>query len=290
MISPQYKGSLFAIASGVMYGLLGYFGMTIVHENWSVHNMLMWRFLISSLFIGALIIPKLRTLHDSWCEMLKVVLYGMIFYGPTSIIYFIASQSIGTGLAMVIFFTFPAMVMFLNWIMHRKPIATAYFSALALILLGMFFLVGANGGSFDVFGVGLGLVSALFYAFYMVVSKNNKVSPYVSTLMVSIGCMLTAFICALIDHSFVMPMTFMLWKNLLCMGIISTALPILLMLEAFRFISAEKASILSVFEPVCVVISGILFLDEHLSPFQGIGVVAILIGVLITLYSKSTSE
>ena len=65
----------------------------------------------------------------------------------------------------------------------------------------------------------------------------------------------------------------------------ATVIPILLMLYGLKYISSEKASILSVLEPVFVVIFGILLLGESLRFLSAVGIVLILAGALMTLFS-----
>ena len=70
------------------------------------------------------------------------------------------------------------------------------------------------------------------------------------------------------------------------MALISTALPILLLLEAMKYISSTKASILSVLEPLFVVIFGVILLDEQISLAEGCGVVIVLAGAMLALRCK----
>ena len=68
-------------------------------------------------------------------------------------------------------------------------------------------------------------------------------------------------------------------------GVVATVIPILLMLHSLKYISSEKASLLSVLEPVFVVIFGVLLLGETLKPIHALGVVFVLAGALLTLLS-----
>lgn len=88
---------------GTFFGLIGYFGVSVMNANISVNNMLFWRFLISSLFLGALLIPHVKKLTFDAKELAKITFYGAVFYGTCSILYFVATQYIGSGLSMVIF-------------------------------------------------------------------------------------------------------------------------------------------------------------------------------------------
>jgi len=282
-LSAQQKGSFYAIASGLCYGFIGYFGISLMDEGLSVFNMLFWRFLVTTLFMLIMLIPQYRILLKSFKESLKALFYGMILYSSSGILYFISSQSIGTGLSMVVFFIYPAIVMLFNVIFYKAKISKIYYFAFSMILIGMVLLVDTHKFMLDVFGIVLGILSAILYAFYIIASKDLNISSTLSTFMVSLGCMLTCLISALIDSSFYIPSGFNNWVDISSMALICTAFPILFLLEGLKYISSEKASILSVLEPVFVVILGIILLNEKVTGIRIIGIVIILSGALMTL-------
>lgn len=286
LISNQRKGELFCIISGLLYGLVGYFGINVIHADISVYTMLFWRFLISTACVTPFILLSTDSIKNQRNESFQAFLSGVVFYSISAIGYFIASRLIGTGLAMVILFTYPAFVMLLNYLMYKTAVGRIYYAAIGLIFIGMLFLVDMQDATFDIAGIGFGLFAALGYACYVVASKKNQISPLISTGMVSAGCMITCFICSLLDATFTIPSDLTVWVNLLCIGIICTAIPIILLLEGLRFISSEKGSILSVLEPIFVVIFGVALLGEHISMMQISGIIIILGGALVTLLSK----
>ena len=284
-LSQEQKGALYAILSGLCYGLLGYFGVSLMNEHLSVYNILGWRFLVSSLCMVVLVLPQYSIIFQRPQEIFHVIVSGALFYSGSSIFYFVACRYIGTGLSMVTFFTYPAFVMFLQWLFYRKKITKVYHAAVVIFIIGMSFLVDFSNCSFDLFGLGISIVGALSYACYVVISKKNKLSPLVSTLMVSLGCMVTCFSAAFVEGSFTVPSGLYVWMYILCLGLLCTAIPILLLLEGLKYISAEKASLLSVLEPVFVVIFGIVLLNEKLSPLQFVGMIIIMCGGVLTLFS-----
>jgi drug/metabolite transporter (DMT)-like permease len=228
---------------------------------------------------------KYRDYNKNILEIFKLFCLGALFYSTSAGIFFVASQYIGTGLSMVILFTFPAIVMFFNWCLYKIKISKHYYMAIILMLLGMLLLVDLSDVTFDILGLGLGLTAAVLYACYIIASKKITVSPILSTIMISSGCSTACLLFALINHSFMIPSTLLQWSHILGFGILSTALPMLLLLEGLKKISAEKASILSVLEPVFVVIFGIILLEETLRLPQVIGIITVLSGALITLFS-----
>lgn len=282
-LTNQKQGALYAISSGLCYGLMGYFGVTLMHSGLSVFNMLFWRFLIATLFVLILLLPKYKNEYKLSRESLKVLVYGIVFYGTGTIAYFMASQHIGTGLSMVIFFSFPAIVMLLNIVFYKTKISMLYCFAFAIIVAGMLCLADKHALSFNVLGIALALLSAFCYACYIFSSKRIVLSPLLSTLMVSAGCMTTCLVAAIMDASLHIPTGVYTWFCIISMGLVCTALPILLLLQALKYISSEKASMLSVLEPVFVVIFGIVLLDEQVTTLQIAGIVVVLSGALMTL-------
>ncbi len=284
-ISVAKQGALFAVLSGLMYGLIGYFGITLMRDL-SIANMQFWRFLISALFVMAFFAKDCFKSKDSIIAMVYSFCFGGLFYGTAAGVYFIGSSYIGTGPSMVIFFTYPAIVLLLNKVIYKTKIPKIYFFALLLIAVGMTQLVGFEGFKLDYIGIFLAIFSAFLYACYILCGDNIQISPAMSTLMVSLGCAFASLIYALWDQSFIIPTTQVQWLKILGIGVISTALPMILFLEALKRISPEKASILSVTEPLFVVIFGVLLLDEFINIPKMVGIVAILLGALITLISK----
>lgn len=289
-LSHQHQGTLYAIISGLCYGLIGYFGVTLMNSGLSVFNMLFWRFFVATLVVLLILVSQPKKKLNISNESLKVLFYGMAFYGTSTILYFIASQYVGTGLAMVIFFAHPAILMMLNSMLNKTKISGLYYFAFSILIIGMILLVDIQEFTFDILGIGLGLLSSLFYACYIFSSKKIILSPTISTLMVSAGCMITCLIAALMDSSFYVPSGINDWFNISCMALICTALPILLLLQALKYLSSEQTSMLSVLEPVFVVIFGIALLGETITNLQIMGAIIVLSGALMSLLPEKREQ
>ena len=287
IFSRENQGVFYALASGLLYGLIGYFGVSIIQANHSVFNMLFWRFLVSALLMVVPLIFLYKKNGESYRGSLKMFMAGGAFYATSTILYFFASQYIGTGLAIVLFFTYPAIVMLLDWYFKGIKPATLYYFAIVMIVAGLMLLTDLSSVSFSLIGIGLTMLSAAAYASYVVVSNNVSSTPLMTTVVVSLGCAATCFAGALIDSSFCIPTTLGVWWNVFGFAVIGTAIPILLMLEALKIIGSAKAAILSVLEPIVVVIVGVVLLHELINVRQVMGIIVVLSGALITLKTKS---
>jgi drug/metabolite transporter (DMT)-like permease len=288
MISIEQRGSIYAILSGFLYGFVGYFGVSIIHSSISITNMLFWRFMIASLVIGVILFltkPK-QFPHKDMCI---AFVNGAIFYGLSTWLYFLACPYIGSGLAMVILFTFPAMVMLLNHFIFKKEIPTIYYFALAIIIIGMCFFIDKNEIRVDIVGIVLSIFSALSYAGYIVSSKKiTSLTPMLSTLMICSGCATTFFFFSCLNHTLTIPTTRIIWLDLCGISIVSTAAPVLLLMYSLNYIHSEKAAILSVLEPIFVVILGVTLLGEPMKLQYIMGIIIVLTGALLTLVSQRT--
>lgn len=162
MINQEYRGSLYAILSGFLYGFIGYFGLSAINGNLSASTMLFWRFLISSMIILVFMLPQIKKTNDSYKNMFIAFFTGVFFYGISTWLYFLASYYIGSGLAMVIFFTYPVLIMLLNYFLYNQSIPKVYYLAIAVILIGMALMVDLNALSFNLWGILLGVASAFF--------------------------------------------------------------------------------------------------------------------------------
>lgn len=292
MRSKEHYGTMYAILSGLLYGFVGYFGVSIVHASTSVTNMLFWRFFIASIAIGFFIIRRRKDIQIFFHkEMLFSFINGAVFYGLSTTLYFFACPYIGSGVAMVLFFTYPAIVILLNYLLYRQKIPRIYYLALIIIFTGMLLLIEPGQMRFNLFGIVLSIISAFLYAAYIVSSKKiNTLSPSVSTFMVCLGCMVICLFFSIGNNSLRVPSSLAVWINLLGIAIVSTSIPIMLLLYSLNYINSEKASLLSVLEPVFVFIFGVILLNEPMKLRYLFGSLIILSGALLTLMNRTTRE
>lgn len=286
-MSNSTIGSLYALISGLCYGSLGYFGVVITSSGLSYSNMLFWRFLISTIFMFFYIflfkrklkIPKLKSI-------LTIIITGLAFYSFSTWSFFAASKYIGTGQAMVVFFTYPAFVVILNSRIYKTKIEKLYYPIFILITVGMILLIDLHEFKLDLLGIFLGILSSIAFTLYIIFNHGVMIDSYSSTLFVSIGCMISFFTSSVFDGSLSIPQTYDIWINILLIGTIPTAIGILLFLKSLEYISSEKASILSVSEPVFTVIFGIFLLGEKLTNIQYWGILIILSSSILIIFSN----
>lgn len=293
-ISPTLRGTLFVALSGTLFGFLGFLGTRLLEMNFSIENMLFWRFLFASLFmlpsIGLL--KKIPNALTSGSSLLKTLIFSAIIYMGSSAFYFFGSRYIGTGLAMVAFFSFPLFVTLIMWLFDGwKPNKYAIISLIAVVI-GLILIKGNGEETLHVFGIFFAVMAAICYAIYI---YNNRVyaksiDTGLLTLFVCIGNTLIFLGWSILNQSFLLPTTWKAWVYILALGIVATALPIRFMLDGMKYISPVKASILSVLEPIVTLIVGFFLLNEHMSSLQLTGVITILFAAVAIQFEKNQED
>lgn len=283
--------ALLSIAlSGTLYGSIGLFGTWLIQEGFSISNMLFWRFSTAALTI---LILGMRHFHSlNWLSLRSSLLNSLLYSASTGL-YFVASDSIGTGLGMVIFYVYPVFIFLFLWMFLKQPISRASWTSLGVIFLGFVFLnqniqIGAKGISS--IGIGLAVLSSVAYASYILVSKKQalQIDAYLSTFVLCVVSSVYFLILSHFQGSFSWPASAQSWVTVFALGFLATSLPILLMLQGLKSVGADKAAILSVLEPVFTVVLGFFFLKETLTATQYSGIFILLAGAMIATQGTRT--
>lgn len=286
------RGISYTLSSGLMYGLVGFFGIKLMENGLSISNMLFWRFLVASIINFALFIPK-RKIEMQQINSLQVFygfMNGLLFYSASSILYFMSAKYIGTGLSIVIFFTYPIFVAILSWFFDGHKVTKIHYFSIGLIILGSICLIDRGEVVMDISGIILAFIASCTYGLYIFASKKQikSLTPLMSTFTVCIANTILFFVFSLVDGSFMVPHGTINWIYIFGMANLCTVFPILFLLEGLKYISASKASILSVLEPVFVVLIGVAFLGETIGTMQIVGMLVILTSALVINFEKKT--
>ncbi len=281
------KGTALAIASGVLYSGLGYLGITQIQPGFTIYDMLFWRFVFASLMLVPFVLKPSLWTPSVFKIMPWIFFVGGATYGLSSVFYFLAAQEIGTGVSMVIFFTFPVFVALFAWIFDRHRLGRLTYISMILLFSGLWLLADECGSGFHWKAGLLALGSGVSYAVYVYMGKKIKIDPLVSSLIVCLGSIFGIWMFgSFAGGQMLTPSLNASWLYVFLTALLATVLPIVLFLEAMKKISATKASLLSVFEPLSTVLIGVLFLGEMLLDIQIVGVFIVLVGALLTHYDR----
>lgn len=205
---------------------------------------------------------------------------------------FIAFDRINIALALLCFYTYPAMVAGLDIVTGREVLDRSKRIALLLALGGMVAVVASQldpsaGIRLDGLGVALALVAAVCQAIFVTVSRSGyrRVPADQATTVIIGSAVIAALLAALVTgtgSALAFPLTEpSIWPLLLFTGLFAAAVPSLFFLIGIRVIGGVRAGVVMLFEPVVGVALAAVLLGEALQPIQLLGGVAILTGAFM---------
>lgn len=204
---------------------------------------------------------------------------------------FAAFDRVSVAVALIGFYTYPAMVAAVAIALGREAPSRLVLLALALALVGMAIVVAgsldpAGGVVADPLGVALALTAAASQTVFVTVSHRYRRIPAEQAMGLILaggftGCVVLGLLLGLgpellqpIREPAVLPVV-------LASGAAAAALPSLLFLTAIRLIGGTRAGILMLLEPVIGVGLAAWLLGERLQPIQLLGALAVLGAALL---------
>ncbi|MEO8246460.1 MAG: DMT family transporter [Chloroflexota bacterium] len=212
---------------------------------------------------------------------------------------FIAFVRIEIGLALLVFYSYPAFVAVASVIWFGERLDVVRWGALGLSMLGLVLTLVGSGdiGSLDGLGIGLSIMAAGAQAFYVLAARHGfaRIPPIeaaATTMTVaSLGYVVIAvltgsaagLLAPLASSEALIPVALA--------GTVGAAIPTLAFISGIRILGAPRAAILATLEPVVGVGLAALLLAEQPALLQLFGGALILVAaVLLQVGGRSAAE
>lgn len=288
-MKQNQKGILLVITCGIFYGLLGYFGKTIISQGFSSYSMLFWRFFVAACFAFIFALPSLLEkdfFKKNLKDIQKISLFSAVFHTTAACLLFAAVTRINAGLAIVLFFSYPIVVMILNFLIYKTRIKALEIAVLLMMICGVFLIADIRNFNINFAGIIFGISAAFFYGSYVFSLQKTTTKPIISVFFITLSCAIYLGITSIIDGSFKLPENFDQIINILAIGTICGAIPMLLFIKSLQYISAQKAAIVAVSEPISALIFSYVLLAENINYVQLVGVVFVVIAATMASLKK----
>ena len=278
------KGYLFALVSALTYGMIPLFMIPL--KKWgffSVDTALFYRFLIAAILIlGYLVFYQKESVKINLKEGIVLSILGF-FYALSAEFLFIAYDFLSPGIASTIFFIYPIMVALILGIFFKEKITLATTISLVIVVVGVGVLSIKDNFEINYIGLFVSLLGALMYALYMIIVNKTKIKA--SGVKVSFYSMVFASLFFLVKtlilgNSVVIP-SLEIGTHLTLFSLITTALSVVSLVYAIKYIGSTPTAIMGAVEPVVAVMISVGLFDETLTFSLIAGVIIIISGVLI---------
>ncbi|MFP3125816.1 DMT family transporter [Ectobacillus funiculus] len=287
------KAYIITMTGALCWGLIGLFIAPLYARGFTAWDVVAIRgvftFVILFLLMAVFYRDQLRTrLRDhiffAGAGIVSVALFNFFYFE-------VFSQS-SLSLAVTLLYTGPLFVTILSRLFFKEPLTIRKGWALALAVTGCAFVVGLL--PFGQQGIPMktllmGILSGFCYALYSIFSKpiTKRYSALTITtytfLYTSIFMLLTSDVIRKTDqfqHADV-------WISAVLLALVATVGGFVFYTSGLKHLEASKASILATIEPIIAVLTGVLFLGEHLRGWQVLGIALVMYSAILVSEERS---
>lgn len=295
----QYIGMAFTIVGATLWGLSG----TCVQFIESVkHVNLEWLLTVRLTFAGLFTLVysfyrargEIFRVFTNKKDVVKLLIFGMLGLAMCQYTYFRAIKEAGVGVATVLQYLAPTMIIVYLFMRYRKQPSVGEALSVLLALVGTVLIVFSKGFDLADINTGVlfwGLLSAIGICVYSLqpVQLLHKygTGPIVGFAMLISGIGAEALWGANESHAIWDLWT---WGALFCIIILGTVISFNAYMEGVRRIGAVQGSILSSIEPISAAYLGWLLLNNTFNAMNITGFILILSTVFILGDEKSKQK
>jgi drug/metabolite transporter (DMT)-like permease len=231
-------------------------------------------------------------------ELAFLAVFGICGLAFVQFFYFEAIGRLNIGIALVIQYIAPVLVAVWARFFEHEPVRRRLWFALALALGGLSLVVDVWAGvTLDGVGVAACLAAALAYAVYIVMADHALRRGRDTISLLAWGFLFAAAFWAIVQPWWSFPgdrisgsasllgrledVSLPVWLLVGYVVVFGTVVPFILMITALRHVSATRAIILAMLEPVLAAVVAFAWLGEELSGIQIAGAILVLTGILV---------
>ena len=292
-----WLGALIVVIAAALFGSLGVTARFAYDMGMEPFAFVAWRAGVGAVglwLVMAIVRRPKRIVADLKAidpRAVRWLVLAIVLGAALNLAAFLSFDNTTVALALLGFYTYPAMVAGGSVLLGRERLDANRVVALLLALAGMAAVVlGAPavepGGRATLLGLGLALAAAAFQTAFVLTSRGYANVPADQAMGVILaGSSLVAVIITLVvlgPGALALPLGApSLIALLLFVGLLAAALPSVLFLTGIRWIGGVRTGILMLFEPVVGVALAAALLAERLEPVQAFGGATILLAALI---------
>ena len=292
-LKGKTRGIVDAVISSSSFGFSPFFSVSLLALGLGTMDILSYRWGIVALALCIIAAADRKSLKVTGKEFGKIFLLS-IFRALTSFTLLIGYANIASGVASTIHFTYPVVVAFCMMFIFGEKKSPVIIVAIILSVIGAYCL--AAGDTAEVpdgdktKGILASAASVLCYAGYVILLRKTGADSIESTKLTIyvLGLSAAYFIAAGSMTGGIRIVTEPEgWLYILGISIVCTMVSNYFLVNAVRNAGPTLASVFGALEPLTAVLTGVLFLNERLSPINIAGIALILCTVtIVVVYQK----
>jgi len=294
-MSDQVRGYALVLVAVLFWASIGVIARELYSLDVDPLTITVFRVLFAFGLLLAAFSSRPRRLRVSLRRLPGLALYGLITVAFNYLSYLYALERISVTTAIVLVYTYPALVALLSRLIFKEGLDRRKVLALLLTLIGVFFV--AQGYAPERFklnlpGAALALGTASGIAFYNLFGKRlvRDLDPWVTVFYGFLfgGVLLSGWWLARGGHRLSYPAQ--AWLLILTLALCASVLGYGLYLKALRHLEVSRAAITATLEPVLASLLAWLVLHERIEPLQALGGALVLGGVLVLQLGRQPDQ
>lgn len=261
--------------------LFGANGVVASHIALSSYEIVLLRTLIGTLAMAAIFFLTRNRLNFFRHKraFAYLMLSGLVM-GIHWVFLYEAYQQIGIGVATLLCYCGPVIVMALSPVLFGESLTRWKLLGFAAVLLGVFFLNWEKPGTgLNWFGIICGIMSAVLYAGMIIFNKKAaRIQGLENSMLQLLFAFLAVAVFVGLRQGFALEISADSWPWILMLGLVNTGVGCWLYFSSIGRLPVQTVSVLGYLEPVAAVLFGAVFLQEILGFAQWLGAVLILGG------------
>lgn len=278
--SSHSAGLLLAVGSAACYGFNIVFARMASFAGASGSVIVVYRVLLMLVLVTIAAAVARRSLAMARKERGKLILLGVstAFVG---ICYLSSVAFIPVTVAVVVFYTFPILIVLASPFVERTPLTPSLIGVVLAATLGVAMVVGPAFSGLDWRGLALAFGASVATAIqFFTAARCSETSVVAKVFWIHLIVLPTSLLISLVTGQLASPAILALAPFAITMTIGGYLIGFVLQFLALGRISAVAAGIIYCTEPVVAAISSALILDEALSPLQIAGGALVLAAIV----------
>ena len=284
---------LAALLGSILYGTVPSLSIELYKNGMNAESILLMRYALGLCFIVPVVLLRFGRAVSIPVKPALTIYFSAAIIGTTYIsLYFEALRRVPSSIAILLFFTYPAVTLVVERILFKMPIPPLKAVAAFLIVAGSGFAMGKFGaftGSVQL-GFLFACLAPLGYCIYLQIASRQlkRMSTWLGTLVIYAG-LATGFLGVVWMNGFHPPPNTPSWLLLLTIVVFGSVIPMAAFAYSMPKLGPSTYGIIASSELLTVVAIGVAFLGERLTALQIGGAILVISGIVLSgLNFKST--
>ncbi len=302
-------GLLFAVGSALAFGSSGPFAKALMEAGWTPTAAVTARMVGGALAMAVFAsIVRPGWVREALRHRRTVIAYGVVPVAGAQLFYYNAVAHLSVGVALLLEYTAPILVVGWMWATTRRPPTTMTLAGVGLAVAGIMLVLDVfSGAHINAVGVMWGLAAAVCAACYFVMSDevsadSSEEGSLNSITLATGGLVVGAAVVALLGVTGIMPFRFTTnytviagfttsWVvPVVALALIPTALAYTLGIMGIARLRPRFASLVGLSEVMFAVLAAWVLVGEAITVTQAVGGAVVLVGLALARQGDRTEK